>query len=98
MQQMLVVLELNRHTLQDAAAFYINFVVVIYQNVADGRILHERFQRPKAEHLIENLLDDAIAFGKGHWNVFLKQQLFYCPADLASQTLLADQPQSCAIE
>ena len=95
---MFVVLELNGRALQHTAAFNVNLVVVVHQDIGDRRILQQRLQRAKTEHLIEDFLDDPIPFRQRHRNVFLQQQFFDRAPDLAAQPFFADQPQRIAVQ
>ena len=88
---MFIVLELNGCALQHAAAFDIDFAVVVHQDVGDGRIFHERFQRPKTEDLVENFLDDAIPLRQRHRDILLEKELLDSPADFPAQPLFADE-------
>ena len=61
-QQVGVVLELHRGAVQFAAAFHVDAVRRGHQDVADGGVLQQRFERAEAEDLIQDLLDDAVLF------------------------------------
>ena len=89
---MFVVLELNRRAPQSAAAFDVDLLIVVDQDVRDGRIFHQRFQRAEAEHLVQDLLDDAVPLRQRHRDVLLKQELLDGAANFAPQPFFADQP------
>ena len=98
MQQVFVVFEFNRCALQHAAAFNIDFAVVVHEDVGDGRILHQRLQGAEAEDFIQDLLDDAVALRQRHRDILLQQELLDGPADFATQPFLADESQCFAVE
>ena len=58
--QVCVVLEDDVGSLQHAAAFHIDYVVGVHQDVVDTRILQQWFERAEAEQLIKNFLTYAI--------------------------------------
>ena len=97
-QEVFVVLELNRGTLQQAAPFDVNLVVVIHQDVGDRRVFQDGLQRAEPEHFIKDLLDDAIALRQRHWNVFLKQEFSDGASDFAAQPFLADEAKGFAVQ
>ena len=59
-QQVGVVLELHRCAVQFATPLHVDAVRRGHQNVADGGVLEQRFQRTEAEDLIEDFLDDPV--------------------------------------
>ena len=59
-QQMLLVLEAHAAGLEHAAALDIDAFVAVDQDVADGRVLEQRLERPEAGHLVEDLGDEVV--------------------------------------
>ena len=53
--QVRIVLEYDVGLFQNAATLHIYFLRSIYQNVADGGVLHQWFQRAQAEDFIQDL-------------------------------------------
>src|SRR5262249_18551109 len=70
-----------------AAALDVNIVKAVNHNVADGRIFQQRFQRAESKHLVENFLDDLLAFDHGHRQRFVQNQPFYDGCNLTSHRL-----------
>ncbi len=64
LHQMGVVLEAQAGGLELAGAFHINLVVAVDQDIGDGRVFEQRFQRTQAEDFIENFAGQALPFGE----------------------------------
>ena len=62
-QQVAGVVEDTFVLLEPAVPFHVNGLWAVDQDVADGRVVHQRFQRSQAEGLVEDLVDQAFAFG-----------------------------------
>ena len=85
LQQMVVVAELDVGLLQLAAAFDVDLVRAVDQDIADGRVLEQHFQRAEAERLVEHLVDEALAFHAVEQRVFGVAQALDDQADFAAQ-------------
>ena len=61
-QQMRLVLEANGGRFEHALALDIDAFMAVDQNVVDGGVLEQRFERAEPRHLIENLGDEVVEF------------------------------------
>ena len=85
LHQMFVVAELDVGLFQLAAAFDVDLVRAVDQDIADRRVLEQHFQRAEAEGLVEHLVDEALAFHAVEQRVFGVAQAFDDQADFAAQ-------------
>ena len=60
-QQVVVVVEGNVGPLQLAAALHVNGLRAVDEDVGDGRVLQQRFERAQPERLVEHLVDQPLA-------------------------------------
>ena len=67
---MLVVFERQAGQFQLAGALDVNLIEAIDQNVGDGVVLEQGFERTEAEDLVEDLAGQALALGKTEGNDF----------------------------
>ena len=61
-QQMRFVAKQHRHFLQLSGALDVDVLMGIYQHIAYGRVLEERFDWTKPHHLIEQFIEECFAF------------------------------------
>src|SRR5439155_7128101 len=85
LQQVVVVTKLDVGLLQLAAAFDVNLVRPVDQNIADGRVFEQHLQRAEAERFVEHLVDEAFAFHAVEQRVFRVAQPLYHQPDLTPQ-------------
>ncbi len=64
LHEVLVVFERQPGDFQFAGALDVDAVEAVDENVGDGRILEERFERAEAENFVENLARQLLALGK----------------------------------
>src|SRR5690606_31195335 len=60
-QQVAVVFEGNGRQFQLAASLDVNLVVTVDQDVGDGRVVKQRFQRAETEYFVEHFANDLVA-------------------------------------
>ena len=87
LQQVVVVAELDVALLHLAAAFDVDLVRPVDEDVADGRVLEQHLQRPEAERLVEHLVDEPLALHAVEQRVFGVAQPLDDQADLAAERL-----------
>ncbi len=63
----------------------INLVRAVDQDIADGRVLEQHFERAEAEGLVEHLVDEAFAFHAVEQRIFGIAQAFDHQANFAAQ-------------
>ena len=85
-----VVLEMDRHALQLPAALDIDGLAAVDQDVGDGGIGQQGLERPEAQDLVLDLLDDALARRGVQGRGFLVHEPVRDLADLAFGLLLLD--------
>ena len=85
LQQVVVVAELDVGLLHLAAAFDVDLVRPVDQDIADRRVLEQQLQRAEAERLVEHLVDEALALDAVEQRVFGVAQVLDDQADLAAQ-------------
>ena len=76
---------LTSRLLHLAAAFDVDLVRPVDEDVADGRVLEQHLQRAEAERLVEHLVDEALALHAVEQRVFGVAQPLDDEADLAAQ-------------
>ena len=76
-----------------AEAFNVDGIGAIDHDVADGHILHQRFERAEAEHLIEHLFDEPVAFAGVERNAFVANDALNADAQLFTHAVLVQRPQ-----
>ena len=82
---MVVVAEGHRGLLHLAAPFHVDVLRPVDEDVADGRVLEQEFQRPQAEGLVEHLADELLALVTVEQRVLIVAQVLDDQADLAAQ-------------
>ena len=65
-----VVFERQRRQLQLARSLHIDSVEPVDQDVGNGGVLEQRFERPKTKNLVKNLARQALALGKAQGDGF----------------------------
>ena len=85
LHQVVVVAERDVGLLHLAAAFDIDVLRAVDQDVADRRVLEQHFQRPEAERLVEHFVDQPLALVAIEQRVFGVAQVLDDQADLAAQ-------------
>ncbi len=78
-----VVLKRRRHALQLAIPLHVHVLVGIHDDVADGRVAQQRFERSQSEHFVDEFAKQHIAFAQAQRRIFLGEQLADERADLA---------------
>ena len=73
--QVRVVLEPNVGFFQHSRAFDVHLLVAVHQNVVDGGILQQRFQRAQSENLIQNFQGKALALAAAHRGLQIRDQV-----------------------
>ena len=66
-----VVVEAHVGQLQQSLALHVDLLVAVHQDVGDGRVLQQRFERSQAEDFVQHLMADALLFGGGEQVGFL---------------------------
>ena len=74
---------LTSRLLHLAAAFDVDLVRAVDQDVADRRVLEQHLQRPEAERLVEHLVDEPLALHAVEQRVFGVAQALDDQADFA---------------
>ena len=80
------------------AALDVDVVEAVDHDVADGRVLQQRLERPQAEHLVQDLFDHALALGERHGNAFVRDQPLHYHADLRAHALFVQRSSCSGIE
>ena len=70
---------------QPAVALDVHLVRAVDEDVADGGIVQSAFERPQAERLVHDLVDQAFAVAGGQRLRLLRRQLFREGRHLAAQ-------------
>jgi hypothetical protein len=81
-QQVGVVLELDRRTIQLAGPLHVYQLGSGDQNIADGRILQQWLEGSQSEDFVQNLFDDAVFLDQAEWRLLFIHQLCHGHADL----------------
>ena len=85
MHQVRFVLEDNVGLLDDAPPFDVNGLIRVDQNVAHRRVVQQRFEWPKPEYFIENVVRKTVAVGSAERRALFPDQLQNdCEQPLAS--------------
>ena len=86
-------LSLNRTgvSAQLAAALDVDLVVAVDQDVGDGGLLEQRFQRAQPKHFVEHFFDDPVLLGGGHRHALVFEQPLHHAADLGAHALLRNR-------
>ena len=82
-QQMTVVLEVRRHLLEDAGTLDEHVLVAVDQDVADGRIAHQRLQRTESEHVVQDFDEQRLALAQTERRALFAEQLVEQRPDFA---------------
>src|SRR5438067_3746991 len=78
-----VVLKVRGYPFEDAAALDEYMLVRVDQDVADGRIAQQRFQRPESKHIVEQLGEERFALGETDRHPLFAEQLAEERADFS---------------
>src|SRR5262249_37280281 len=86
---------LNSHggAVQFAAALHVYQTRGGHQNIGDRRILQQRLERPQAEYLIENFLDNAVLLHQAERRLLFFDQLGHCGPNLGAHALAGHRRQ-----
>jgi len=85
------VLEADVGFLKLAAAFDVDVIETIYQNVADGGVFEQGFQRTEAEDFVEYFLDEAARARPASWGWILRRRCAHNIADLLAHAVFVEQ-------
>ena len=77
LHQVGVVFEAETRRFELAGTFHVDLVVTVDQDVGDGRIFEQWFQRTQAEDFVENFARQTFAFGEAERNGFAVDRVAY---------------------
>ncbi len=80
--QVAIVLERRRQPIQLAGALDVDVLVGVDQDVADRRIAQQRLERTQAEHLVDDITEDGIAFAHAERHVLFGDEVEEQRADV----------------
>ena len=81
--QVAIVLERAGHALQHTGSFHVHLLVGVHEDVVDGRVAQQRFERPEPEDLVEDVAEDLLALRHRERLALLAEQLEEQRADVA---------------
>src|SRR4051794_2378787 len=90
---MRLILEANVRLDQTPSALDIDTVESVHQDVADARVLEQRFERAKSENLVEYFLDQALPLLNRHRDPVIAQQALDHRSYLIPHAFLVERPQ-----
>src|SRR5438874_2049585 len=73
--QMPIVLECGVDAFEDAAPLDKHVLMRVDEDVADRRIAQQRLERAEAEHVVNQLAEQRVAFGHADWHAAFVQQI-----------------------
>ena len=82
--QVRIVAEAHFRALQPPATLDVNPVVAVHQDVRDGHVLEERFQRPQAEGLVHDVVHELFLLGGRQQTLLALTQLTNEDADFGA--------------
>ena len=85
LQQVVVVAELDVALFHLAAAFDVNLLRPVDEDVADRRVLEQHLQRAEAERLVEHFVDEPLALHAVEQRIFRVAQALDDQADFAAE-------------
>jgi hypothetical protein len=92
-----IVLELDRRAVEFAETFHIDQLGSGDQDIGDGRILEEGFQRAQTEDFVEDLLDHPVFFGQVKRGIFFLHQLGHHGAHFRASPVSYDRRKSLQV-
>ena len=85
-----VILEPDIGLHQASGPFHVHVVEAVDQDVADGWVLEQRFQRAQPEDFVQNLFDQLFALAHGHGEGFVYDELLHHDADLPADAFFVE--------